>query len=238
MKKTVDFFYPDIEVKGIENLPKEPCVLVGNHCQMHGPIISQIRLPGDNVTWCAGEMMNREEVADYAYRDFWSNKPKYQRPFYRGVSYLIVPISVALFRNMKTIPVYHDMRLVKTFRESVNCLKDGKNLIIFPECYDPHNHIVNDFQDKFVDVARFYYKQTGKALTFVPMYTAPKLHKVVIGKGISFNSETPIAEERTRICNYLMDAVSEMAYALPRHTVIPYANISKKKYPQNLPMEE
>ena len=31
-------------------------------------------------------------------------------------------------------------------------------MVVFPEHYVPYNHILNDFQDKFIDIARLYYK--------------------------------------------------------------------------------
>ena len=37
------------------------------------------------------------------------------------------------------------------------------------------------------------------------------------------------------IRGYLMDAVTDMACALPEHTVIPYRNIPKRYYPSNIP---
>ena len=42
-----------------------------------------------------------------------------------------------------------------------------------------------------------------------------------------------IEKERTRICNYLMDSITEIAVNLPLHTVVPYDNISKKEYKTN-----
>lgn len=237
IKKIADFIYPELEIVGVENLPEEPAVLVGNHCQIHGPIVSQIRIPGKNYTWCAGQMMHKDEVADYAYQDFWSYKPKYARPFYKVLSHAIVPLSVFIFNHADTVPVYHDIRLTKTFRESVRHLQEGSNLIIFPEYLEKYNQILYRFQEKFVDVARFYYKQTGKSLLFVPMYLAPKLKKLVVGHSIRFDPTAPIEEERQRICAYLMDTITDMAAALPRHKVIPYANVSKREYPDNVPME-
>ena len=68
----VSVFYPKIELEGLENLPSEPSVIVGNHSQMHGPIASELYFPGERRIWCAGEMMHADEVQPYAYRDFWS----------------------------------------------------------------------------------------------------------------------------------------------------------------------
>jgi hypothetical protein len=78
-----------------------------------------------------------------------------------------------------------------------------------------------------------YYKKFGEELPFVPMYIAPSLKKMVIGKPIYFSSQTPIDEERERICKDLMESITQIAYDLPRHRVIPYRNIPKKEYPFN-----
>lgn len=233
----VRLFSPHYRLEGVENLPEGPCVIVGNHCQMYGPIAGELYTPGKHAVWCAGEMMNWHEVQPYAYRDFWSGKPKGVRWFYKLLSYLITPLAVCVFNNAHTIPVYHDTRLITTFRRSMEQLQDGYRIVIFPEHYDEHNNIVHDFQDKFIDLARFYYKKTGEALSFVPMYLAPRLALLTFGAPVRFDPAAPIAEERQRICGALMDSITEMAVALPEHTVIPYPNIPKRDYPKNIPLE-
>ena len=142
-----------------------------------------------------------------------------------------------IFNNASTVPVYHDTRLITTFRRSIELLQEGRSMIIFPEWNKRYNNILYDFQDKFVDLARFYYKKTKKALLFVPVYNAPKLHKTVIGKPVRFDPDAPIESERERICKAMKDAITEMAASLPEHTVIPYRNIPKRLYPKNIPIE-
>ena len=230
-------FSPKYQLEGTENLPDEPCVIVGNHSHMYGPIMGELYTPVRHYVWCAGEMMKREEVAAYAYRDFWSGKPKGNRWFYRILSHLITPLALCVFNNAHTIAVYHDTRLITTYRESIEKLKEGYSMVIFPECYDEHNNIVHEFQDKFIDLARFYYKKTGTELNFVPMYLAPKLKKAYYGKPIHFRADADIKSERKRICGELMDAITEMAVSLPEHTVIPYPNISARHYGKNIPLE-
>lgn len=229
---------PKFQLEGTENLPDGPCVIVGNHSQMFGPIAAELYTPGPHAVWCAGEMMEKDEVAAYAYRDFWSGKPKAVRWFYRILSHLIVPLSLLVFHSAHTVPVYHDSRILTTFRLSVAGLQAGQKMVIFPECYTPHNNIVHEFQDKFVDLARIYHKKTGEVLSFVPVYVAPRLSKMCYGAPVRFRPEAPIADERRRICEALMDAVTAMAVALPEHTVVPYPNIPKRLYPKNLPPED
>jgi hypothetical protein len=90
----------------------------------------------------------------------------------------------------------------------------------------------------FVDVAKLYYKKTKVELTFVPMYIAPKLNTMYIGKGICYNSENNIEEERTRICAYLSNEITKIARNLPEHIVVPYRNIPKKYYLTNKDITE
>lgn len=238
IKTVVRMIYGNMEIVGLENLPSENAVLVGNHTQMNGPIAGELFLPSNCYTWCAGEMMNRKEVPAYAFADFWSNKPKYTKPYYKAASCLIAPLASFLFNNARTIAVYRDMRIMSTFKGSIRLLSQGANLLIFPEKNEKHNNIVYKFQENFIDIAKLYYKKTGICLTFVPLYIAPKLRKMYIGKGIVFQSENSIEEERARISSYLSEEITAIARALPEHTVVPYRNIPKRYYLTNKDITE
>lgn len=229
----VKLFYPKIQVEGEENLPRESCIVVGNHSQMHGPIACQLYFPGEAVIWCAGQMMTCKEVPAYAYQDFWSQKPKWLRPFYKLLSYVIAPFSACVFQNADTIGVYHDTRILSTFKKTVSCLQNGSRVIIFPEQDIPYNQILSQFQDKYIDIARLYYKKTGKALAFVPMYLAPNRKTIYFCKPIYFKPDQPIEEARREITDYLMESITRKAESLPLHKVVPYKNIAKKDYPYN-----
>ena len=234
IKASVRFFYLKMEVFGEENLPEGPCIVAGNHSQANGPVACELYFPGRHATWTIAEMMDRKTVPAYAYRDFWSKKPKGVRWFYKLVSHLIGPLSECIFTNADTIPVYKDRRIFETFQLTTDALKNGRRVIIFPEEYTEYNNIVHQFQTGFVDVAKRYYRETGEEISFVPLYVCPGLRRLVIGKPISYNHEAKIKDEQRRICRYLMDEISEMAYALPRHRVVPYPNVSKKDYPENI----
>lgn len=237
IKTLVWLFYPRMEVVGEENLPEGPAILVGNHAQMHGPIAAELYLPGQHYTWCAGEMMHRKEVADYAYQDFWSEKPPTIRWFYRLLSYLIIPLAVCVFNHANTIGVYHDSRIISTFRTTVQKLQDGSRVVIFPEHGEPCNRILYQFQTRFIDVAKTYAKKTGESLPFVPMYVAPKRKQLVLGTPVYFDPDAPIERERERITAAMMEQITQIACGLPRHKVVPYRNMAKRFYPFNLPEE-
>ena len=181
--------------------------------------------------------MDKKEVPAYAYQDFWSGKPKVVRWFYKLLAHAIAPLSQLIFTNANTIGVYHDTRILATFKKTVQVLQEGASVVIFPEHNVPRNNIICEFQDRFIDVAKLYYKRTGKELAFVPMYLAPKLKTMYLGEPVRFRADTPIEEERRRICEYLMEQVTQIAWSLPEHTVVPYTNVPKKQYPKNIPLE-
>jgi len=238
IKTTIRLFYGKMKIEGIENLPKENAIIVANHSQMNGPIAGELFMPNNCYIWCAGQMMDLKEVPKYAFSDFWSQKPKWTHPFYRVLSYLIAPFADCIFNNARTIAVHRDMRIMSTFKESIKMLKNHCNILIFPEKDEKYNNILYQFQENFVDVAKLYHKKTGIELTFVPLYIAPKLKTMYIGKGICFNSENSIEEERTRICGYLSEEITKIARDLPEHTVVPYRNIPKKYYLTNKDITE
>ena len=237
IKFMIRVFYPKTAIEKLCDIPKEPAVIVGNHCQMHGPIVCELFFPDNVYTWCAGQMMSLKDVPAYAYRDFWSHKPSFTKPFFKLLSYLIAPLSVIIFNNARTIAVHRDTRILSTFRESMKKLSEGNSVVVFPEHDVEHNNIVYDFQDRFIELARFYHRKYGVALSFVPMYIAPDLKKAYLGAPTKYDPSAPAEEERRRICDYLMEEITDIAVSLPRHTVVPYRNVSRKDYPTNVPEE-
>ena len=82
LKFWVWLFSPKFKVVGIDNLPENPAIIVGNHCQINGPVAAELYYPRSRYTWCAGEMLELGEVPAYAFRDFWSEKPKSSHWFF------------------------------------------------------------------------------------------------------------------------------------------------------------
>lgn len=238
IRGTLDLLYLKMRCQGEEHLPAgEPVIFVGNHCQAHGPLTGELRMPVPRKTWCASEMMEREQVADYAFRDFWSQNPRWTHPFFRLLSHLIVPLAVLLFNHAETIPVYRDNRILTTFKETVYALEGGTSVLIFPEHDQRCNHVLDELQDRFIDVAKLYYRRTGKALAFVPMYIAPALRTFCFGEPVRFDPTASMDEERARIKAELTERITALAEALPRHRVVPYRPQPKKNWSWNRPKE-
>lgn len=229
--KILKVFYKKRNFIGMENIPNGPSLLIGNHAQIHGPLSSQVYYNGYKYIWCIGQMTKLKEVPAYAYHDFWMYKPKYIRWFYKILSYIIAPICSYALSRSDVIPVYKDGRMRNTINTTIDKLNDGAHVIIFPEEHKLYNEIVNEFQTRFVDIARFYYKKYKVEISFVPMYNAASLKTIVFGKPIKYDSTLDIESQRKKICEYLKEEITRVAKELPKHKVVPYGNIKKKDYP-------
>lgn len=230
--KIIKLFYRKRKYIGIENLPEEPCIIIGNHSQIHGPLTTEIYYPRKKAIWCTWEMRELKEVPKYAQTIFWPNKRKGTRWFYKLLSYIIAPIASYALSRADTLPVYRDKRLIVTLKKSLTALNNGEDVVIFPETDDGYNNIINELQEGFLQVAKFYYSKYKKELNIVPMYNAATLKTVIFGKPIKFDSTKPVEEQNTKVLNYLKEELTKIALSLPRHKVIPFLNrCSKKDYP-------
>ncbi len=229
--KICAFFLKMIDKKvdyiGLDNLPKEPCIIAGNHAQMHGPIINEFYFPADKKIWCDAPMLDKKEFPKYAYDNFFGGKPNLFQKMLVGLLKSVIPNG---FSSSDALPVYRDMRIMKTYKATIDSLDQGFNVVILPECPEEFNEITNMFNEYFVDVARLYYRNTKKELSFVPMYVSKSLRKMLFGKPIKFDASLPIESERKRICEYLMLEITRLAKTLPRHKVIPFNPVPKKDY--------
>ena len=207
----------------------EDAIIVGNHAQLYGPICMQLYFPYKRNIWSLSEVFDRKLFKTYAMKEFWPNKK--HKKFYKFLSVLLAPLAEYIFKHADTIPVYKDQRLITTMRETIKSIQDGNKIIIFPECHEKYNNVVNEFQQNYVDLARLYYAKTKKIIKFYPMYTAPKLRKVLIGKPISYDIDKSPEDNRKIINDYLKNEITKLANSLPKHIIIPYDNIRKKDYP-------
>lgn len=227
----VRLFYRKREFVG--ELPDEPSVIVANHAQIHGPLIAQLYYPRKKRIWCDERVMSVKSFAKYAYEDFWAGKPKWCRWFFWLCSRLLAPLGAFVFKHSDTIAVYRDSRLIGTLRETAEALKNGYDIIIFPEQREAYNEIVNGLQPHFTAISGVYYAKTGKEVAFVPLYNAPRIRNAALGSPLHFNRALSRSEAERELVDEIKQQITRLAKELPPHTVLPYDNVGRKNYPKS-----
>ena len=113
--------------------------------------------------------------------------------------YMAAAVLPPILRTVPGVPVYHDMRVMTTMRQSLRLLKEGKHLVIFPEQpsgWQSHHMWI---KTGFLQIAPMYYKATGKALKFWPVHIDYKKHTFQVAAPIAFDPERSLAEQTPEI---------------------------------------
>lgn len=197
--------------------PENPIVLLCNHGELYGPIVAALHVPIPIRSWSISEMvLDKNEVAEYIYR-FTLKRQKWLPNFLKmPLARFIGPISVWVMMQLENIPVYRNKpaKLRITFRETVEAMQAGDNVMIFPENPDADVNNkgyvrdgVGEFFTGFSVIAPLYYNKTGKRCRFVPMYADKIMGMINFGHEVRYDPENDPSDEQARIVKTTHDAM-------------------------------
>ncbi len=212
---TLDLFLWGGRLAGEENLPqKGPAVFIANHHEALGPIAVYCSMPLRLYTWAVADMVDKQKAAAYLKWDFVERTLHLGPPLSAWVAKGISNISVPFLRSLGCIPVYKGLydQMVDTLRLSMDVLRLGKFLLVFPEdsllAKDPETNIA-PFQRSFARLGEMYYAETGARLEFYPVAIHPK-GVVMVGKQVAFDPLNRVGLERSRLKDIMEESVRAM----------------------------
>jgi 1-acyl-sn-glycerol-3-phosphate acyltransferase len=201
-------------VYGLEHVNEQPAVFIGRHQDMYGPVEMMAWLPLEFRVWTLAKLMDRKQC--YAHFSGYTFPERHRMP--RSVAKLaaaiVAPLAQAFLRSMGAIPVHRGTKeILTTFRLSVQALKDGHNLLIMPERdYTDKGQDAGELYTGFVHLAQMYYRATGRALSFYPVYPSKEHSSIYVEQPIRFDPSAPFSAERERV-------VAALQAELSRHSV-------------------
>lgn len=203
----VDAFLWGGELVGDENLPEGgPAVFVANHLGPLGPIGAACSIPFRLHPWIMADMLDRQKAAAYLSWDFVERTLKLKPPLSLAVARRLANITVPLLTSFGCIPAsqgYDDLH--GCLKISVDLLKQGKCILIFPEDNQlPEDPVtkMTPFKKGFARLGELLYGSTGQLLRFYPV-TIHDSRKAFVGIPVVYNPKMPPAHERLRIKNLL-----------------------------------
>ena len=114
----------------------QPSVFCPNHAGAFGPIDMCVFFPlSDHChPWLNAAVTDPKLVPAYVRQDYWWRPGCRLEPLYNAtLPYLAAAVLPPILRSVPGVPVYHDMQVIKTFRKSIEYLRQGEHLIIFPQ---------------------------------------------------------------------------------------------------------
>ena len=129
------FFKPKPKIYFLEGqAPQEPAIFTINHVNKTGPMIYELYFPVFCAKWGAGQMLGNYKSRFRYLRDVLyiqkNGLKKFPATLKAGFEALF---SIYFYRGMKILPTFTDARFMKTISYSVETLKSGTSIMIFPE---------------------------------------------------------------------------------------------------------
>ncbi len=172
---------------GVENiLNSGPGIYACNHLASEGPIAVILSLPVRFYTWTIAEMMDLQRAPQYLFDDFVHPVWHLNGWFGKTVSFLVSRVAVRLLTGLGSISVDRSRGgFAGAFQHSLDLLKEGKNLLIFPE--DPKGPLDPDLQMRpfmvgYTWLCHLYLKETGQQLPVYPLASYPPERLVCVGE--------------------------------------------------------
>lgn len=200
-------------VLGMENIGELPAVFLGRHQDMYGPVEIMAWVPLNFRVWTLYKFMSvRECYRHYAWYTY-SVRLGYGKTSARIRAAVTAPFVSALMNSMGGIPVYRGRKnIIDTFKESVKALCRGESILIMPERdYTDEGTDAGELYSGFLHIAQMYYKATGKALSFYPVYPSKQNARIYIEKPVVFDPSKPFRAERDRMIKALKRELSRSA---------------------------
>ena len=195
-------------------------VLVCNHGELYGPIVTNLYVPISFRPWAISNMMEKDVIVRYIY-DNTLVRQKWLPGFLKmPLTRFICPICLWVFNSLEAIPVYRNnpRELMKTFRLTVEAMQAGDNILVFPERGEAEapgqkgyvSEGVGDLFTGFAMIAPAYYAKTHKRAVFLPLYASRQLRTITFGKSVQYNPDAPATDEKLRIVRTLQERMEEM----------------------------
>ena len=190
----------------------EPCVFCPNHAGAFGPVEMVVHFPNAEKChpWMNAAMLDEKQVPAYVRQDYWWKPGCKMEPFYNAtlpnIAAFILP---KVLRSVPgVIPVHHDIKVVKTFRQSVEYLEKGEHLVIFaqqPSGYQSHHMQLNS---GWLQIAPMAWRRLGIKLKFYPVHIDYKKRVFTVGKPAQYDPDRPIKDQQDEILSVISAGIA------------------------------
>lgn len=195
-------------------------VLICNHGEIYGPVVANLYVPITFRPWVISNMMEKEAIVEHIYQGTMVRQRWLPERWKRPLVNLISPLLMWVFNSLEAIPVYRGQpkELMRTFRETINAMQAGDNILVFPENAENHapgeggyaREGVGQLYTGFAMIAPMYYAKTHKRAVFVPIYASRRHRTLTIGRGVVYDPDNNATEEKLRIVDALLGSMQSM----------------------------
>jgi len=170
--------------------------------------------------WCISSMMEKKVFVRYIYENTGVRQKWVPECLKIPIIRALCPLFLWIFNSLEAIPVYRDnpRALIKTFRQTIEAMQAGDNILVFPERGDHETpgqkgyaaEGVGEMHTGFAMIGPALYQRTGRRAVFLPIYASKPLRTLTFGKGVEYRPDAPATEEKLRIVGELESSMKAL----------------------------
>lgn len=186
-------------------------IILSNHEGTDAPMSLELWCPHPLRMWGAHEM-NSGLIKMYKYqtRVYYHEKKHWNLHLARFFCLIASPLTNLFYKGLNLISTYRDGRFIKTVRESVEAVKQGENIVIFPEdSAKGYLAELEGFYAGFTMLAEAC-KRNGMD---VPVYTAyfqKEERRYIFDAPVLYSKLTANGESREEVAKKLLERCNEL----------------------------
>jgi hypothetical protein len=190
-----------------ESPPVSPAVYLVHHQDLRGPFLSMLWFNDRLHPWGLSVFFDRRECFRQYYNFTFSKRLGVAKVFAAIPAYLLSRGVSAIMPIIGAIPVYRGKQaIVQTFRQSVTVLEQGESILIAPDInYTEKKMAMGDMHRGFLFLDRFYARETGRHVPFIPLHVSKHAHCIFVGRPILFSAGTPFSDQQAAVHNKIKE---------------------------------
>ena len=186
-------------------------LILSNHEGTDAPMSLEIYLNKPIRMWGASEM-NSGLIPLYKYQTkvYYHEKKHWNIHLARAFCLVASPLTNMFYSGLDIISTYHDARTVKTIRESIEAIKAGMNIVVYPE--DSAKGYLSElegFHEGFVLFAEVCYNRGIDIPIFVSYFRKSDL-TYIFDKPVYYSELANLGLSRAEIAKKLCERCNEL----------------------------
>ena len=186
-------------------------IVLCNHEGTDGPMSWEMHSGKQVRFWGAHEMNSGlRKLYGYQTKVYFHEKKHWNLFLARLFCLIASPLTNLFYKGLDIISTYQDGRFRNTLKESVESMKAGDNIVLFPEKSDEgYQDVLKGFHGGFVSLAKVCEKEGIDAKIFVTYFNKKK-KLCIVDKPVLYSELAKKYATKEEICDALCDRCNQL----------------------------
>lgn len=211
LKQVLKLFIPKPKFVYLGEKISTPAIILSNHVGASAPLAWELYFSQRFNFWGTHEMTGGlKSVYRYLSEVYFPQKKHWNKFLAKVFCLIAAPLANLFYKGLQLIPTYRDARFRQTVKKSLSMVKNGNNLIIFPEdSSDGYHENLKSFYAGFTVIGDACLRE-GIDLPVYVSYYQKKDKTFFIDKPIPFSKLRQLYADRQKLADSMCERTNRL----------------------------